>query len=204
MVSWTNGWQRRRVPLIARPPAVPGETPGMVKHRTTGCGSEARRLDTSLSAVIDSLSSDSYWSSVLADCRGTCAIHLGVFVEPFLTYLLDGQKTIESRFSAVRCPPYNRVAKGDVLLVKRSGGPVVGVCEVGETWSYLLDPKSWLTIRRDFKDAMCAQDPEFWRSKSGATYATLMQVCNVRAIDPVPWAKRDRRGWVIVQPRLPN
>src|SRR5262245_49036942 len=133
----------------------------MVKHQTTGRGDGANRTCHSLSAVIDSLSADGYWSSLFADRSRNLSIHLAVFVEPFLTYLLDGQKTIESRFSAVRCPPYDRVATGDVLLVKRSGGPVVGVCEVSAIWSYLLDPKSWASIRRDFQDAMCAQDPEF-------------------------------------------
>lgn len=32
-------------------------------------------------------------------------IHLGVFSEPYLTYMLKGEKTIESRFSKNRIAP---------------------------------------------------------------------------------------------------
>ena len=68
-----------------------------------------------------------------------CGVHLAIFVEPYLELVLAGKKTIESRFSANRCPPYNAVKKGDLLLLKRSGGPVVGVATVGQVWSYDLD-----------------------------------------------------------------
>jgi len=170
---------------------------------TTGTKRSVTRelcVSDSLDAVRTAVSGDPHWSRLLSRHQATRTLHLAVFVEPFLTFLLDGRKTIESRFSMVRCPPYQRVRCGDVLLVKKSGGPVVGLCEVGETWSYHLDTGTWDCIRREFKDAMCAQDPEFWRAKSKATYATLMRVCHPRTIGPVPWTKRDRRGWVIIRP----
>jgi hypothetical protein len=57
-------------------------------------------------------------------------IHLAVFIEPYLQFILDGQKTVESRFSANRSAPYQQVGKGDVVLLKRTGGPVMGVGSV--------------------------------------------------------------------------
>ena len=33
-------------------------------------------------------------------------LHLGVFAEPWLSYMLDGRKTIESRFGKNRIAPY--------------------------------------------------------------------------------------------------
>jgi adenylate kinase family enzyme len=77
---------------------------------------------------------------------------------------------------------------------------VVGLCEVGQTWFYRLDPRSWRTIRKEFTQSLCAQDPNFWESRERASFATLMQVDNVRRIDPIPWVKRDRRGWVVLRP----
>jgi ASC-1-like (ASCH) protein len=53
-----------------------------------------------------------------------------VFIEPYLQFILDGQKTVESRFSANRSAPYQQVGKGDVVLLKRTGGPVMGVGSV--------------------------------------------------------------------------
>lgn len=145
-----------------------------------------------------------FWSEYLhalwSGKRHPFSVHLAIFVEPYLTYVLDGRKTVESRFSAVRCPPYRRVQRGDVVLVKASGGPVVGLFLVGQTWSYRLDQSSWKTIRQEFADALCAQDPEFWTKRETASFATLMQVDKVQRIEPIPWVKRDRRGWVVLQP----
>ncbi|MBN8564807.1 MAG: ASCH domain-containing protein [Leptolyngbya sp. UWPOB_LEPTO1] len=127
-------------------------------------------------------------------------LHLGVFVEPYLQFILEGKKTIESRFATRRFAPYNQVEKGDVILLKQSSGPIVGICQVTHCWFYELDPESWETIQRDFAQALCAQDPEFWQQRQAASYATLMRVQFVKAIEPIPFAKRDRRGWVILQP----
>lgn len=34
-------------------------------------------------------------------------LHLGIFTEPRLTYMLEGKKTIESRFSKNKILPFN-------------------------------------------------------------------------------------------------
>ena len=127
------------------------------------------------------------------------SLHLAIMVEPYLTLMLNGTKTVESRFSANRCAPYGRVEKGDVLLLKKSGGPVVGICMVTYRWFYHLDAASWQTIRRDFGKAICAQDPQFWQDRRDASYATLMRVRHVRAITPITFDKRARRGWVVLR-----
>lgn len=156
-----------------------------------------------LSAVARLLRADPTWAEqahALSE-RGTPnrSVHLAVFVDPFLEYILSGKKTVESRFSMVRFPPYGRVSRGDLILLKESGGPVVGVCEVGAAWFYRLNAESWKTIRRDFAAAICAEDPEFWRSREQAEFATLMYISRVKRLPPVVWPKRDRRGWVVVR-----
>ncbi len=147
------------------------------------------------------LHGDVYWEGRLTGLAGsTAGLHLAVFVEPYLGYLLDGRKTVESRFAARRCPPYDRVRRGDILLLKRSGGPIVGLCEVTDVWFYQLDPDSWQSIRAEFAQALCAQDPAFWRARRAASFATLMRVAAVRALPAIPCSKRDRRGWVVLKP----
>lgn len=163
-------------------PARPSEPPGIDAIRRALMGHSF--WEDRLRAVADSRVSD-------------ISVHLAVFIEPYLQYVLDGRKTVESRFSVVRCAPFARVKPADIVLLKRTGGPVVGICEVAQVWSYELEPKSWEEIRQ-FADALCAQDPEFWRSRSHASYATLMRLRNVRALPSIPWKKRDRRGWVVL------
>lgn len=128
-----------------------------------------------------------------------CGIHLAVFVEPFLGYVLDGSKSVESRFSVNRCAPYGRVHRGDVLLLKRAGGGVVGIARVVTVWFYHLDEASWSMIRETFSAALRAQDPDFWEKRRNATCATLMRIDRVLAFKPIRWEKRDRRGWVVLQ-----
>lgn len=130
---------------------------------------------------------------------GQGRIHLAVFVEPYLEYVLAGQKTVESRFSVTRCAPYRRVQEGDLLLLKRSGGPITGLCTVDRVWFYELDAHTLAGIRQQFSAALCAQDPRFWTSRTKACYATLMRVRDVARIPPLLVEKRDRRGWVVLR-----
>lgn len=155
-----------------------------------------------LKSVIKALAADPEWSPFCESLSGKLApysVHLAVFVEPYLEYILGGRKTVESRFSMVRFPPYGRVSRGDLVLLKQSGGPVVGICEIGAAWFYQLEPEAWANIRLEFTRALCAEDPEFWRSRQGARYATLMYVSRVKRVPPVTWPKRDRRGWVVLR-----
>lgn len=153
-------------------------------------------------AVRQAVVGNDYWGRVLGapgSALPTCGIHLAVFVEPFLGYVLDGSKTVESRFSVNRTPPYGKVSRGDAILLKQSGGPVVGIASVQTVWSYHLDNDSLLLIRERFARALRVQDPGFWKQKAAAAYATLMAIDQVHAVEDIPWAKRDRRGWVVVQ-----
>jgi hypothetical protein len=137
-----------------------------------------------------------YWGERLE--QEGFAIHLAVLVEPFLKYILDGRKTVESRFSANRCAPYRQVNKGDIILLKRAGGSVMGMCEAAQVWCYELEPSSWNEIKSGFAQAICAQDPEFWKDRENAAYATLIRIENVVPLPNLSCAKRDRRGWVVL------
>jgi|ERR1039457_160293 hypothetical protein len=130
------------------------------------------------------------------------ALHLAVFVQPFLQFVLDGRKTVESRFSINRCPPYESVEPQDLVLVKQSGGPVVAVAEVSDVWYYELDTQAREVIRSRFANQLCVDGPDFWESKAAACYATLMRFSRVERIEPIPCLKRDRRGWVVLEPSI--
>jgi hypothetical protein len=151
-------------------------------------------------AIAEQLKCRQHWRDrVQLNSSPECAIHLAVFVEPFLRFVLDGKKTVESRFSVNQCAPYNSVKRGDLILIKRSGGPVVGVAEAAKTWFYKLDKEELRSIRTKFGSLLCAEDAAFWKSKSNSCYATLIQLGQVETITPIDCLKRDRRGWVVVR-----
>jgi len=126
-------------------------------------------------------------------------IHLAIFVEPYLEFVLEGKKTVESRFSVNRVAPYGRVGENDVIFLKRAGGPIVGVCEVTNTWFYKLGPDSFGEIEARFGRAICPVDEDFWADRRHAEYATLMKLGRVHRTEPLAFPKKDRRGWVVLK-----
>jgi hypothetical protein len=123
-------------------------------------------------------------------------VHLGVFIEPFLEAILDGRKTIESRFGVHRSPPFDRVQPGDLILLKRSGGPVVGIALAGEATYYHLDSDVLEDIRERFATQIYAEDDEFWNARAQKRFASLIEIDEVTKIETLSIEKRDRRGWV--------
>jgi len=149
-----------------------------------------------------SVKGDPFWEAYLRSAsktENTSIFHIAIMVEPYLQYVLDGKKTVESRFSVHRIPPYGCVSRGDILLLKKSGGPITGICQASDVWYYELDPNSWQEIRRNFTEMLCAQDPAFWSTRNRASFATLIRLKNVSAINPVKYSKLDRRGWVTLK-----
>src|SRR3954451_5351691 len=169
---------------------------------------EPKRIEATyllLERLRDSVAGDAFWSSYLTglldDPRHTRAIHLGIFRRPYDDLLLKGAKTIESRFSSVRCAPFYCVKAGDIVLVKRSSGPIVSLFLAGEVWSYRLSSQVWKTIKERFGEGIAPATPDFWRENESATYATLIEVEHVCQVEPIAWDKSDRRGWVVLYPR---
>jgi hypothetical protein len=155
----------------------------------------------------DTVKNDSFWSAYLRSLsngeNSSFSVHLGVFIEPFLQYILDGKKTMETRFSVVRCAPYKRVEEGDILLLKKSGGAIVGLCQIRSAQFYRLEKDSWNEIKTFARD-ICAEDPGFWEQRKNASFASLMRIQNVKTIPAITVNKRDRRGWVVVKEASKN
>ncbi len=124
----------------------------------------------------------------------------GVFVEPFLTAVLDGRKTLESRFGRHRRAPYRCVAWGDIIALKRSGGPVVGLAMAGSTRFLDLSPSMLAELRETFETRLYAFDDAFWTACSDKRFATLIEIDDPISIPPMLLDKRDRRGWVTYTP----
>jgi hypothetical protein len=158
-----------------------------------------------LERLRDSVAGDAIWfpylTESLGDQRHMRAVHLGIFNQPYTDLLFNGAKTIESRFSSARCAPFYCVKGGDIILVKRSSGPIVGLFLAGEVWSYRLSSQVWKTIKERFGEGIAPASPDFWRENESAIYATLIEVKHVRQVEPIAWDKSDCRGWVVLPRR---
>jgi hypothetical protein len=144
------------------------------------------------------------WEVLVAaafDAASAVQAHLAVMREPYLSYVLAGRKSMESRFARVQAPPYGRVGAGDLLFLKEVGGPVTALTVVAAADFYVLDPPSFERLRDRFAAALCADDPEFWEERRHARFASLMRLGQVLPIEPLAVGKRDRRGWVVLAGR---
>jgi len=148
-----------------------------------------------IAAVQDSLASDPEWVDAFAAARG---IHLGIFVEPYLTHVLAGRKTIESRFSVHRIAPFERVMSDDIVLLKRSSGPIVAIAQIQDSQSMALTERTWRQVRSKAQE-LCA-DGAFWAEREEKRFATLMYLGRVRELElPIVIKKRDPRPWVVLR-----
>lgn len=152
-----------------------------------------------LDEIRQRLSSSEFWLRYLATTvvsdRCDVGIHVAIFSEPFLSSVLDGSKTVESRISRVRCAPFGEVTRGDVILIKEVAGPICGIALASEVWFFDLSLEPLDRIRSRFGKYICGDD-EFWASRADAGFATLIELAEITTISPLQFEKRDRRGWV--------
>jgi hypothetical protein len=152
-----------------------------------------------VSQLREALKDHQDWRDILstADAK-SFAIHLAIFQEPYLELIMDGRKTIETRFSRRMCAPFQAVSSGDVVILKRSGGEIVGICLVEDAWFYQLTSDALTFIRAKFGRAICAKDDSFWEERKEAAVASLISISHVTPLEKIDIPKRDRRGWVIL------
>lgn len=156
-------------------------------------------------ALRAAVAGDPFWSAsldaLLAADPAPRALHLAILVEPYLGLILAGQKRIEARFSLQRRAPFEQVHPDDVLLLKRSGGPILGIGRVGGVRCLTLAPGDLDDLRARYADELQVNDPGFWRQRATARYATLIWMNQVRPTAPLWVSKRDRRAWVVLRAR---
>lgn len=124
-------------------------------------------------------------------------IHLGIFSEPYLTYMLDGKKTIESRFSKNRIVPYNKITKDDIVIIKKSSGNIVGYFTIKEVLFFYLNDTSIGEIKEKYNKQLCV-DEEFWITKKNSNYATLIIIDKLYKLKPFHINKKGMQTWIIL------
>ncbi len=87
-------------------------------------------MDVDIDELLQQVDGHQFWLTYLADAtrpRSQIGIHLAIFSEPYMSLVLSGEKTIESRFSRNRCAPYGEIGDGDIILLKEVAGPICGL-----------------------------------------------------------------------------
>ena len=135
--------------------------------------------------------------------------HLAILAPGWTERILDGSKTIESRFTKVRCAPFGKVHEGDSVYLKESGGLVKGMFTVAkvETFEHLTEGQICDLFYKEYREqifsAMSAsmqRPPEKWLT---AKHATLIHVSDPIAFDePFRYRQKGRSAWLVLDAPL--
>lgn len=164
--------------------------------------SPSLRILPGFEAILDRVSGDPHWETYLHEslCLQQNDIHIAIMRERFYRAIIDGTKTVESRFSRNRCAPYQTVTEGDVIMFKKTCEPITALSKVESVWYFDLRETPLESIVESYADQIAADD-EFWDQKSHCAYASLMLLTDTIEISPIKCHKRDRRGWISMSTR---
>lgn len=123
--------------------------------------------------------------------------HLAVFKKDVLDLIFRGEKTMESRFSLSKIPPWGTIQEGDEIFLKESGGKVLGKMRAGKIRSYhSLTPAKVKKIIKDF-NRYVKGSKSYWQEKEKSHYGTLIEIEEPQKFRvPFEIKKHDRRPWI--------
>ena len=122
--------------------------------------------------------------------------HIAICQQPFFDMILCGKKTIESRWSTRKIPPYNRVQKGDMILLKETGKDVTAQATAREVMYYDLTPEIADEIRLKYGKEIGIDFFSDWQEKRQKRYCTLIWLENIKKINPIKVRRGNRSGWI--------
>lgn len=137
-----------------------------------------------------------YWQQKLTEADGQ--FHIAIMVEPYLSRILKGEKTMESRFSKKKISPWNHIAPGDIVILKKSGGEFVAVFEAAQVIFQEVN-HDIQHIQLQYGRELCIDD-DFWQSKQDCKYATLIAISHLFAFCPFSLSFPNRRSWIDLSP----
>jgi ASC-1-like (ASCH) protein len=124
--------------------------------------------------------------------------HLAILKKPYLDAILDGRKTIESRFYHTNQKWLAQVSTGDKLFLKASSGPVMATATVAAVKHFdNLTARQISELKSQYNQHILG-DEQYWREKMNAPFGILVWLKDVRGITPRFIRKADWRAWVVL------
>lgn len=126
--------------------------------------------------------------------------HLAIFKGEAGEFILSGKKTVESRFSKRKNPPYGVISAGDLVYIKPSGKDPIGQFRVKKAFFFdNLEQSDLSDLRKRYGKKIAAGD-DYWEAKKDSRFGTLIFIGEVDPFitSPVKFPKKDLRGWVVL------
>lgn len=127
---------------------------------------------------------NAYWMEKIEKDK-EAVVHLAIVSQPYLSRILAGEKTIESRYSINLIAPYKKIREGDIVLLKKTGGEVIAIFEAGTVRFFSIGMQSDIDkIKEDYNDQLIIDDI-YWNEKKNCNYATLIDIRHLWRIPTV-------------------
>ena len=125
--------------------------------------------------------------------------HIAILRQPFFDMVLNGEKTIESRWSMNKIAPYKKVNIGDEILLKLTGQPVTATAKVQDVKYYQLTPDIVEDIRTKYGKQIGTDKFENWESTLQKKYCSLIWLEDVKTINPLKVPRSNGAGWIVLK-----
>ena len=125
--------------------------------------------------------------------------HIAILRQPFFDMVLNGTKTIESRWSMNKVAPYHKVKKGDTILLKETGKDVTAKANVLAVKYYELTPEKVEEIRIKYGKEIGTDKFEDWKSTLNKKYCSLIWLDKVEKIKPLKVPRSNGAGWIVTK-----
>ncbi|MDD2445195.1 MAG: ASCH domain-containing protein [Clostridia bacterium] len=124
--------------------------------------------------------------------------HIAILKQPFFNMILNGEKTIESRWSFNKTAPYNKVEIGDIILLKETGKNVTATAIVKNVKYYQLTPEKVEKIKAKYGKQIGINNVEAWQLILCKKYCTLIWLYKVKKINPINVKRSYGTGWIVI------
>ncbi len=125
--------------------------------------------------------------------------HIAILRQPFFDMVLNGEKTIESRWSMNKIAPYKKVNIGDEILLKLTGQPVTATAKVQDVKYYQLTPDIVEDIRIKYGKQIGTDKFEDWQDTKQKKFCTLIWLKDVKKITPLVVPRSNGAGWIVLK-----
>lgn len=132
--------------------------------------------------------------------------HLAIMNKQTVEAILGGLKTIETRFSKHKIPPFGAVEVGDLVYIKPPGEEIIGQFRVKKVFSFEgLTEEDISKIFAEYGKRISIgekqMDEKYQKEKSIARFGTLIFIGESERFitSPIKIKKSDMRGWVVLE-----
>jgi ASC-1-like (ASCH) protein len=124
--------------------------------------------------------------------------HLVILKKPYLDAILDGRKTVESRFYQTNQKWLSQVSVGDKLFLKASSGPVSATAVVSSVKIFdNLTADRIAELKNQFNHQILGEE-QYWQEKLNSRFGILCRLKDIQPIPPRFIKKADWRAWVVL------